>query len=69
MSDVDGADSLTCWRCEGRGWIRNGEIEDGMVSGRDNCPACGGTCRVTEVTLEAEIAWMREVAWHSPSFR
>ena len=51
-----------CWRCEGRGWVRNGEIEDGMMTGRDDCPACGGDGRVTEATLEAEIERMREVA-------
>jgi DnaJ-class molecular chaperone len=60
---------LTCWVCIGRGWIRNGEIDDGMMTGRDSCPACRGTGHVTERELEAEVRRMREVAWASPPCR
>lgn len=50
-----------CFRCEGRGWIYNGEPEDGMMSGRDTCPVCRGNCWVYLSTLENEIERMRAI--------
>lgn len=32
-----------CPICEGRTWVYNGDLDDGMLTGRDDCPTCAGT--------------------------
>ena len=44
-----------CWECDGRGWVPNGDIEDGMMTGRDTCPVCGGRGWVFEAEVMAEV--------------
>lgn len=44
-----------CWRCKGSGWVRNGEPEDGRMTGRDYCPVCNGQGWVTEERVLTEI--------------
>ncbi|MBI2035396.1 MAG: hypothetical protein HYT12_01790 [Candidatus Liptonbacteria bacterium] len=45
-----------CFHCNGRGWVLNGDTEDGRESGRDCCPACKGLRKVTAEQVLQEIA-------------
>lgn len=31
-----------CFKCDGRGWVLDGGIEDGCLTGRETCPKCKG---------------------------
>jgi DnaJ-class molecular chaperone len=45
----------TCWRCNGSGYIENGDLIDGMMTGYDECPTCRGLRVVTEDQVLDEI--------------
>jgi DnaJ-class molecular chaperone len=44
-----------CWTCEGAGWVSNGDIDDGMMTGRMTCYTCRGRRVVTEEQLLQRI--------------
>ena len=58
--------SLTCWTCRGRTWMEDGDVQDGMMSGRTTCWTCLGTGSVTPDELNAAIARMIEDSTTGP---
>lgn len=57
------APALTCWLCGGKGYVPDGQAEDGMMTGRMQCPRCAGGGHVTPDDLEREVARMRAIAY------
>jgi hypothetical protein len=46
-------DHLNCFLCKGRGYVSDGQIEDGMMTGRKDCP--GPLVPPFETELRASI--------------
>lgn len=52
-----------CFHCDGRGWIPNGDIEDGMMTGRAECPRCHGNRLVSADEVLREIQRLANMPW------
>lgn len=44
-----------CYRCQGRGWVPDGQIDDGRMTGRESCPICGGSGELSDADLVREV--------------
>jgi DnaJ-class molecular chaperone len=61
-----------CYQCEGRGWVVNWDVpqDERAGTGRDTCSVCGGSGKITNDVLVANILEMliaSEVGQHSKS--
>ncbi len=54
--------ALVCWYCGGRGYVSDGQPEDGMMTGRMTCPKCDGLGHIDEDDINREITRMWAVA-------
>lgn len=41
--------SQPCRHCDGRGWLPNGDLDDGMMTGRETCAWCAGTGQLLRI--------------------
>ncbi len=58
-----------CFKCDGRGWVLDGGIEDGCLTGRETCPKCKGARLLSAEEILAEVRHILQASVSCPPLR